>query len=93
VDATRALALDGPTGGPLRKAAAWILGILAVGVPLLSIATAASPRAPASARMESLAVTGSNTGALPLAAGSLPTVVDALGYQPRSLVAVGRPSG
>jgi ABC-2 type transport system permease protein len=34
VDATRALALGGPTSGPLLKALAWILGILAVVIPL-----------------------------------------------------------
>jgi ABC-type multidrug transport system permease subunit len=34
VDATRALTLGGPTSGPLLKAVAWILGILAVVVPL-----------------------------------------------------------
>jgi ABC transporter DrrB family efflux protein len=34
VDATRALALGGPTGGPLLRAVAWILGVLAVVVPL-----------------------------------------------------------
>jgi ABC transporter DrrB family efflux protein len=34
VDATRALALGGPTGAPLLRAAAWILGVLAVVVPL-----------------------------------------------------------
>jgi ABC-2 type transport system permease protein/oleandomycin transport system permease protein len=34
VDATRALALGGPTSGPLLKAAAWILGLLAVVIPL-----------------------------------------------------------
>jgi ABC transporter DrrB family efflux protein len=34
VDATRALALGGPTSGPLLKAIAWILGILAVVIPL-----------------------------------------------------------
>jgi ABC transporter DrrB family efflux protein len=34
VDATRALALGGPTSGPLLRAIAWILGILAVVIPL-----------------------------------------------------------
>jgi ABC transporter DrrB family efflux protein len=34
VDATRALALGGATAGPALKAVAWILGILAVVVPL-----------------------------------------------------------
>lgn len=34
VDATRALALGGPTSGPLLRAMAWILGILAVVIPL-----------------------------------------------------------
>jgi len=34
VDATRALTLGGPTSGPLLEAVAWILGILAVVVPL-----------------------------------------------------------
>jgi len=34
VDATRALALGGPTSGPLLQAIAWILGILAVVIPL-----------------------------------------------------------
>jgi ABC transporter DrrB family efflux protein len=34
VDATRALALGGPTAGPLLKAIAWVLGVLAVVVPL-----------------------------------------------------------
>jgi ABC transporter DrrB family efflux protein len=34
VDATRALALGGPTSRPLLEAAAWILGLLAVVVPL-----------------------------------------------------------
>jgi len=34
VDATRAPALGGPTGGPLLEAVAWILGVLAVVVPL-----------------------------------------------------------
>lgn len=43
VDATRTLALGGPTSGPLLKAIAWILGILAVVIPWPSIATAASP--------------------------------------------------
>ena len=34
VDATRALALGGPTSGPLLRAVAWILGLLAVVIPL-----------------------------------------------------------
>jgi ABC-type multidrug transport system permease subunit len=34
VDATRALALGGSTSGPLLRAMAWILGILAVVIPL-----------------------------------------------------------
>jgi ABC-type multidrug transport system permease subunit len=34
VDATRILALGGPTSRPLLKAAAWILGLLAVVIPL-----------------------------------------------------------
>jgi len=34
VDATRALALGGPTSGPLLQAIAWILGSLAFVVPL-----------------------------------------------------------
>jgi ABC transporter DrrB family efflux protein len=34
VDATRALALGGSTSGPLLRAIAWILGILAVVIPL-----------------------------------------------------------
>jgi hypothetical protein len=84
MDATRALALGGPTA---RKAITSILGILAVVVPLaVRRYRRITQRAPASARVESLVVTGSNTGALPVAAASLPTVVDALGYQPRSLV-------
>jgi oleandomycin transport system permease protein len=34
VDATRALALGGSTGGPLLRAVAWILGVVVVVVPL-----------------------------------------------------------
>jgi oleandomycin transport system permease protein len=34
VDATRALALGGPTTVPLLRAVAWILGLLAVVIPL-----------------------------------------------------------
>jgi hypothetical protein len=34
VDASRALALGGSTSGPLLRAVAWILGILAVVIPL-----------------------------------------------------------
>ena len=34
VDATRALALGGPTSGPLLRVIGWILGLLAVIIPL-----------------------------------------------------------